>query len=88
MKEMTKHGRVGVAALRAGMDRKTARTYLKLGKLPSETKKPRTWRTREDVFAERWTEISAMLVDRRGLRRRLSSRSLQRSIQVNMTMAS
>lgn len=67
MEEMTKHGRVGVAALRAGMDRKTARTYLKLGKLPSETKKPRTWRTHEDVFAERWTEISAMLAESPGL---------------------
>ena len=36
MEEMTKHGRIGVAAMRAGMDRKTARKYVAEGKLPSE----------------------------------------------------
>ena len=51
MDEMTKHGRAGIAAMRAGMDRKTARKYLQGGKLPSELVEPRDWRTHEDPFA-------------------------------------
>ena len=35
MEEMSKHGKVGRAALRAGMDRKTARKYLGEGQLLS-----------------------------------------------------
>jgi predicted site-specific integrase-resolvase len=42
MEEMTKHGQVGLAAMRAGMDRKTARKYVTAGKLPSEMSSPRT----------------------------------------------
>ncbi len=61
MEEHTKHGRVGVAAMRAGMDRKTARGYLDSGKSPSQLKSPRTWRTREDPFAEDWPSLAAML---------------------------
>ena len=41
MEEMSKHGKVGVAAMKAGMDRKTARKYVAAGKLPSEMKAPR-----------------------------------------------
>jgi hypothetical protein len=37
----------GIAAAKAGMDEKTARKYTKLGKLPSEIKKPHIWRTRK-----------------------------------------
>ena len=48
MKEYQKTGMVTHAAMKAGMDRKTARRYLRLGKGPSEVKAPRTWRTRED----------------------------------------
>jgi hypothetical protein len=61
MDEMTKHGHVGVAALRAGMDRKTARKYRRNGKLPSELVQPRDWRTREDPFLEQWPEVESML---------------------------
>lgn len=61
MEEMAKHGQVGRAALRADMDRKTARKYIGAGKLPSEMKTPRTWRTREDPFADDWPVIVAML---------------------------
>jgi hypothetical protein len=57
MDEMSREGRVGVAALRAGMHRNTARRYLTAGKLPSELRTPRTWRTREDAFAEDWPEV-------------------------------
>jgi Mu transposase-like protein len=63
MDEMSKHGRVGVAALRAGLHRNTARRYLETGKLPSELKQPRTWRTREDPFAADWEEIAGRLAE-------------------------
>ncbi|MBI5511456.1 MAG: IS21 family transposase [Deltaproteobacteria bacterium] len=43
------------------MDRKTARKYIKAGKLPSELRAPRTWRTREDPFAAQRDEIEALL---------------------------
>ena len=42
------------AAAKAGMCSDTARKYRRLGKLPSEVKKPHTWRTREDPFEEVW----------------------------------
>ena len=59
MEEMSKTGRIGDAAMKAGMDRKTARKYMKEGKLPSELKKPRDWRTRSDPFAEHWPELES-----------------------------
>lgn len=52
MDELEKHGRLGVAAARAGMDRGTARRWREAGALPSETRKPRTYRTRKDPFEE------------------------------------
>jgi hypothetical protein len=67
MDEMTKHGRVGLAAMRAGVDRKTARKYVFGGKLPSELVERRDWRTREDPFVEHWPEVEAMLVESPGL---------------------
>jgi len=51
---------VSVAA-KAGMDEKTARKWLREGKPPSESKQPRTYRTRVDAFAEAWIEIEQML---------------------------
>jgi len=67
MEEMSKHGQVGVAAMKAGMDRKTARKYVKAGKLPSEMKTARTWRTHEDAFEEHWPELERLLQDAPGL---------------------
>ncbi len=62
MEEMSKHGRIGRAAMKAGMDRKTARKYHAAGKMPSQAPPPkRDWRTREDPFAEDWPELEAML---------------------------
>jgi hypothetical protein len=63
MEEMSKHGQIGRAALKADMDRKTARKYVAAGKLPTELASPRTWRTREDPFEEDWAEIEQRLVD-------------------------
>lgn len=61
MEEYLKHGQVGKAALRADMDRKTARKYLKSGKLPSELKDPRIWRTRLDPFTQDWDYVRELL---------------------------
>lgn len=61
MEEMTKHGKLGQAAMKADMDRKTARKYVAAGKLPSEMKAPRDWRTRPDPFDEHWPEVQARL---------------------------
>src|SRR3954462_3563204 len=63
MEEMSKGGRVGRAAMKADMDRKTARKYIDEGKLPSEISRERDWRTREDPFAEHWPEVEALLTD-------------------------
>jgi hypothetical protein len=63
MEALTKDGRVGLAAMRAGMDRKTGRKYAAGGKLPSELATPRDWRTHEDAFLEHWPELEAMLSD-------------------------
>ena len=63
MEEMTKHGQVGLAAMRAGLDRKSARKYVRGGKLPSELVEPRNWRTHEDAFLEHWPELEVMLAD-------------------------
>jgi hypothetical protein len=59
---MQKHGKVGQGADRSGMDRKTARRYVRGGKLPSELKKPRLWRTRKDPISEQdWVFVEAQL---------------------------
>jgi len=61
MEEKSKHGQVGLAAIRSGMDRKTARKYLRASKLPSAMTVERGWRTREDPFAEDWADIEEKL---------------------------
>ena len=48
-------------AIKANMCAKTARKYVKTGKLPSEIKKPRTHRTRKDVFEQNLNEIENLL---------------------------
>ena len=61
LEEMRRHGQVGLASLRAGMDRKTGRKYVALNKLPSELKKRRTWRTHRNRFDADWPDIVEML---------------------------
>lgn len=54
MRERHKGTTQQVAAARAGMSERTARRYERAGKLPSQLKRPRTWRTRENPFEEDW----------------------------------
>ena len=51
------------AACKAGIDVKTARTYKKLQKLPSEVKTERHWRTRHDGFADAWPEVTSFYIN-------------------------
>jgi len=67
MEEMSKDGHIGQAAMKAGMDRKTARRYVSAAKLPSEMKEPRWWRTRPDPFGEDWPTVAEMLAATPGL---------------------
>jgi hypothetical protein len=68
----------GIAAIKAGMDEKTARKYRKLGKLPSELEKQHTWRTRKDPFEDFWSEIKSMLEINPGLEAKTIFEDLQR----------
>ena len=61
MKELSKHGNQGRAAVKAGVCRQTAANYIQVGKLSSELKKAHEWQTRPDPFAEVWLEIEARL---------------------------
>lgn len=60
------------------MDAKTARKYVKLGKLPSEVKVEHNWRTREDPFGDNWEEISSQLELNHGLEAKTLFEDLQR----------
>jgi hypothetical protein len=64
MEEMSKHGKIGKASMKADFDRETGRKYLNLGKVPSQLAgKLRDWRTRESPFDEDWPELEEMLAD-------------------------
>ena len=52
---------LGTAAAKAGMDEKTARKWRRSGKLPSQCRMERYWRTRADPFEEVWPEVEEVL---------------------------
>ena len=56
-----KKKKISKAALISGMSEPTARKYINLNKAPNELKKEHTWKTREDVFAEIWSETEKFL---------------------------
>jgi hypothetical protein len=63
-KEYKKKGNMTVSAMKAGMDRKTARKYLrKSGESPKELQVKHTWRTRRDPLAQIWVQARQMLED-------------------------
>ena len=55
------------AAAKAGMDEKTARKYLRLGKPPSQVRKLRSYLTRVDNFTGVWRELEELLEREPGL---------------------
>jgi hypothetical protein len=64
MRERQKGRTQEQAAVKANIkSRKTVARYERLGKLPSELKQPRDYRTRADPFAEDWEQVEQMLSD-------------------------
>jgi transposase len=61
MKLIREEQTLAAAAAKAGMDEKTARKYRAGGKLPSQIKPERTWRTRKDAFQEVWPGVQEIL---------------------------
>ena len=67
-----------IAAAKAGMDRKTARKYLRAGRLPSELPQAPRWRTHADAFEEVWGELKDLLEVNPGLEAKTLFDYLQR----------
>jgi hypothetical protein len=67
-----------IAAAKAGMDPTTARRYRNLERLPSELKKERLWRTREDPFGEVWGAVQKQMEESPGLEAKTLFEWLQR----------
>lgn len=67
-----------MAAAKAGMDVKTARKYLSEGRLPSEKRPERNWRTRKDAFEKVWEEIREQVGTNPGLEAKTIFEALQR----------
>jgi hypothetical protein len=67
-----------IAAAKAGMDPTTARRYLSLERLPSELKKERPWRTREDPFSEVWGAVQKQIEESPALEAKTLFEWLQR----------
>jgi len=60
MEEYQKTGNLSRAALCADLDQKTARKYLKAGKMPSQMRVDHTWKTRADPFEAHWKECECI----------------------------
>ena len=54
---INKEKTLAIAASKSGMDEKTARKYIKSGRLPSQDQKMHNWPTRKDPFEDVWQEI-------------------------------
>jgi hypothetical protein len=68
------------SALNADINRKTARKYLRSGKLPSEMKTEHTWRTRPDPFCGEWEWIRTQLENEPRLESKTLFEELQRRL--------
>lgn len=78
MKELTEGEPPTEAAMKAGMDEKTARKYRDRGILPSASDHCHDWRTRTDPFEEVWVEVVALLKVNAGLQANTLFADLQR----------
>src|ERR1022692_1672302 len=61
--EYKKTDNVSDSAMKADVDRHTARKYIEAGKSPAELQAQHTWRTRPDPLDQIWEEVAAMLRD-------------------------
>ncbi len=67
-----------IAAAKAGMDAKTARKYLRLGRVPTELPVVLRGRTRPDAFTEVWEEVRRLLEVNPGVEAKAVFEHLQR----------
>ena len=63
MSEYKKTENITDSAMKADVDRHTARKYIKAGQCPAELQAQHTWRTRPDPLDKIWAEVTAMLRD-------------------------
>ena len=63
MSEYRNTDNVTHSAMKADVDRQTARKYIEAGKSPAELQAQHTWRTRPDPLDKIWDEVAAMLRD-------------------------
>jgi len=63
LREHAQRKNMSLSALKAGVDRKTARKYLQAQQPPQQLQKPHTWRTRPDPLDKIWDEVVTMLQD-------------------------
>jgi hypothetical protein len=63
MSEYEKTGKLTDSAMKADVDRHTARKYLEAGQCPGELQAKHTWRTRPDPLDPVWEEVTRMLRD-------------------------
>ena len=75
---MTSERTKAIAADKAGMDEKTARKYVRIGKLPSEIEKNHKWQTRQNPFEADWKQIKELLEANPGLEAKTIFEYLQR----------
>ncbi len=54
---------IRISAMKAEMDRQTARKYIEAGKCPTELQAKHTWRSRPDPLEKIWPEVTRMLED-------------------------
>jgi hypothetical protein len=78
MKQLSSGMPLTKAALKVGIDVKTARKYRDAGGLPRLDRVPHTWRTREDPFAAVWEELRTLLEVNPGLQAKTLFAYLQR----------
>ena len=67
-----------MAAMKTGMDRKTARKYREHGKMPRQVRQEHVWRTREDPFGDAWPWVEGQLDEFPGLEAKTLFEVLQR----------
>jgi hypothetical protein len=63
MSEYQKNENLSDSAMKADVDRHTARKYIKAGQSPAELQAQHTWRTRPDPLDKVWEEVAGMLRD-------------------------
>ena len=67
-----------VAALKTGMDEKTARKYRREARMPSELSERHWWRTRPDPFSDVWGVVGKQLEEHPALQAKTLFAWLQR----------